>query len=52
LDEIEQSLALDVTPASWPIGVGRDLLSTYDLFSDAVCSGANFCRSWCSQKVA
>ena len=23
LDEIEQSLALDVTPASWPIGMGR-----------------------------
>ncbi len=26
LDEIEQSLALDVTPASWPIGIGRDFL--------------------------
>jgi peptide chain release factor 3 len=24
LDEIEQALALDVTPASWPIGTGRD----------------------------
>ena len=24
LDEIEQSLALGVTPASWPIGMGRD----------------------------
>jgi len=23
LDEIEQSLALDVTPASWPLGMGR-----------------------------
>ena len=31
LDEIEQSLALDVTPASWPIGMGRDFLGTYDL---------------------
>ena len=31
LDEIEQSLALDVTPTSWPIGMRRDLLSTYDL---------------------
>jgi len=28
LDEIEQSLALDVTPASWPIGMGRDFLGT------------------------
>src|ERR1700738_5202824 len=35
LDEIEQSLALDVTPASWPIGMGRDFLGTYDLFADA-----------------
>jgi peptide chain release factor 3 len=24
LDEIEQSVALDVTPSSWPIGMGRD----------------------------
>ena len=30
LDEIEQSLALDVTPASWPIGIGRDFLGTYN----------------------
>jgi translation elongation factor EF-G len=36
LDEIEQSLALDVTPTSWPIGVGRDFLGTYDLFADAL----------------
>jgi peptide subunit release factor RF-3 len=41
LDEIEQSLALDVTPASWPIGMGRDFLGTYDLFADASnCSSA------------
>ena len=36
LDEIEQSLALDVTPASWPIGMGRDFLGTYDLFENAL----------------
>jgi peptide chain release factor 3 len=36
LDEIEQSLALDVTPASWPIGMGRGFLGTYDLFADAL----------------
>ena len=36
LDEIEQSLALDVTPASWPIGMGRDFLGTYDLFANAL----------------
>lgn len=34
LDEIEQSLALDVSPASWPIGMGRDFLGCYDLFQD------------------
>jgi peptide chain release factor 3 len=36
LDEIEQSLALDVTPASWPIGMGRDFLGSYNLFADAL----------------
>jgi peptide chain release factor 3 len=36
IDEIEQTLALDVTPASWPIGMGRDFLGTYDLFQDAL----------------
>src|SRR6201984_3132372 len=36
LDEIERTLALDVTPASWPIGMGRDFLGTYDLFEDAL----------------
>src|SRR5689334_24504095 len=34
MDEIERQLALDVTPASWPIGMGRDFLGTYDPFSD------------------
>jgi peptide chain release factor 3 len=36
LDEIEKTLALDVVPASWPIGMGRDFLGTYDLFRDAL----------------
>lgn len=34
LDEIEQKLALDVTPASWPIGMGRDFKGCYDLLTD------------------
>ncbi len=34
LDEIEQKLALDVTPASWPIGSGASFLGAYDLFDD------------------
>src|SRR5271167_426310 len=36
LDEVEQTLALDATPASWPIGMGRDFLGTWDLFEDAL----------------
>src|SRR5438552_10588164 len=31
LDEVEQTLALDVTPASWPIGMGRHFLGSYEL---------------------
>lgn len=34
LDEIEQKLALDVTPASWPIGMGRSFKGCYDLLND------------------
>src|SRR3990172_7080362 len=34
LDEIEQKLALDVTPASWPIGMGKQFLGCYDLLDD------------------
>ena len=31
IDEIQQNLAIDVTPASWPIGMGRDFIGCYDL---------------------
>lgn len=34
IDEIQESLAIDVTPASWPIGVGRDFLGCYDMLND------------------
>ena len=34
LDEVEQTLQLDVTPASWPIGMGRNFLGCYDLIRD------------------
>ncbi|MFO6464467.1 peptide chain release factor 3 [Jannaschia sp. KMU-145] len=34
IDEIQENLAIDVTPASWPIGVGRDFLGCYDLLHD------------------
>ena len=34
LQEIEETLALDVTPASWPIGMGRNFLGCYDVIGD------------------
>ncbi|MBF0400332.1 MAG: peptide chain release factor 3 [Magnetococcales bacterium] len=34
MDEIEQKLALEVTPATWPIGMGRDFLGCYDLLHE------------------
>ena len=34
IDEIQENLAIDVAPASWPIGVGRDFLGCYDLLHD------------------
>jgi peptide chain release factor 3 len=34
IDEIQQNLAIDVTPASWPIGMGRDFIGCYDMLHD------------------
>jgi peptide chain release factor 3 len=34
MDLIEQDLALDVTPANWPIGMGRSFQGCYDLMGD------------------
>ena len=34
IDEIQENLAIDVTPASWPIGMGRDFVGAYDLLHD------------------
>lgn len=34
LDEIEQKLQLEVTPATWPIGQGRDFKGCYHLWED------------------
>ena len=36
LDEIEKTLALDVSPVAWPVGAGRDFVGTYDLLSPAL----------------
>ena len=36
IDEIEKTLALDVTPAAWPIGQGRDFLGVYDILDPAL----------------
>jgi peptide chain release factor 3 len=34
MDEIERDLQLDVTPANWPIGMGRQFQGCYDLLGD------------------
>ncbi len=34
IDEVEQTLQIEVTLASWPIGMGRDFLGCYDLIDD------------------
>jgi peptide chain release factor 3 len=34
IDEIQENLAIDVTPASWPIGVGADFIGCYDMLRD------------------
>ena len=34
IDEIQENLAIDVCPASWPIGSGRDFLGCYDILND------------------
>ncbi|OIP84868.1 MAG: peptide chain release factor 3 [Rhodobacterales bacterium CG2_30_65_12] len=34
IDEIQEMLAIHVTPASWPIGMGREFLGCYDLLGD------------------
>nr|MDQ2879491.1 peptide chain release factor 3 [Pseudomonadota bacterium] len=36
LDEIADVLALDVTPMSWPVGLGSDFQGIYDLHRDQV----------------
>ncbi len=34
IDEIQETLAIDVTPASWPIGTGQDFIGCYDVLND------------------
>ena len=34
IDEIERTLALDVTPASWPVGSGKDFMGCYDILNN------------------
>ena len=36
LDEIEQTLMLDVSPVTWPIGMGRRFAGSYDLRDDTL----------------
>jgi len=34
IDEIQENLAIDVTAASWPIGMGKDFIGCYDILND------------------
>lgn len=34
IDEIQENLAIDVSPASWPIGTGPDFMGCYDMLRD------------------
>ncbi len=34
IDEIQENLAIDVTPASWPIGTGREFIGCYDILNN------------------
>ena len=34
IDEIQSNPAIDVTPANWPIGVGKEFIGCYDLIND------------------
>ena len=34
IDEIQENLAIDVTPAAWPIGIGQDFMGCYDVLND------------------
>ncbi|MCY4301313.1 MAG: peptide chain release factor 3 [Aestuariivita sp.] len=36
IDEIQQALAIDVTPISWPIGYGSDFVGCYDLIHERI----------------
>ena len=36
IDEIEQTLQIDVCPFSWPIGMGNKFMGCYDLIKDQV----------------
>ena len=36
IDEIQESLAIDVTPISWPIGSGKDFIGCFDLINNSL----------------
>ena len=36
IDEIEQTLQIDICPASWPIGMGNRFIGCYDLIKDQI----------------
>ena len=51
IDEIQENLAIDVTPASWPIGIGHDFLGCYDMLNNRLelmdrATGANLRKAF------
>jgi peptide chain release factor 3 len=52
MDEIEQTLALDTTPMTWPIGRGRDFTGTYDIATGGVRLLESDNRTGAAQQIA
>ena len=36
IDEIQENLAIDVTPASWPIGSGKEFIGCFDILNNSL----------------
>jgi len=51
IDEIQESLALDVAPASWPVGMGRDFMGAYDLLRDRLELMDRADRNWKAESI-
>ncbi|MEX2644538.1 MAG: peptide chain release factor 3 [Acetobacterales bacterium] len=52
LDEIESTLALDVAPMVWPVGMGVDLHGCYDLLTDTWLTSTSGRTGVCDTEIA